>query len=78
MEILPGAAGPLAVIQRGLSNGRARLLWTGAPGRTYAIEYTDQLGGSWTRLPGEQAAEGAVELDTAAAAHRFFRVVELP
>jgi Tol biopolymer transport system component len=70
--------GPLVVIRRQLAAGRAELMWNGAPGKTYGIEHTDQLGGQWIRLPGDFSGDTPVDLDTTAAAQRFFRVIELP
>ena len=70
--------GPLVVIRRQLNIGRAELMWSGAPCKTYAIEYAEQLGGHWTRLPGDFSSETPVVLDTTTAAQRFYRVIELP
>lgn len=69
--------GPLLVIQRNLSSGQAQLFWSGAPGKTYALEFTDQLGGAWTRLPGEYSADAVVPVDTNESVRRFYRVREL-
>jgi Tol biopolymer transport system component len=70
--------GPLVVIRRQLNAGRAELMWSGAPGKSYAIEYAEQLGSHWTRLPGDFSSETPVVLDTTTAAQRFYRVIELP
>lgn len=77
VEIL-GGSGPLLVLRRHLATGRAQLLWNGPPGKTYAVEFTDELGAAWVRLPGEFAAGEPVEVDPTASARRFFRVVEQP
>jgi Tol biopolymer transport system component len=45
-------SGPLVVIRRQLNTGRAELMWNGAPGKTYAIEHTDQLGACRTFFEG--------------------------
>lgn len=78
VEMLGTSAGPLLVLQRNLTTGRAQLLWNGSPGKRYAVEFTDEVGTAWVRLPGDFAASEAVEVDPTASARRFFRVVELP
>lgn len=78
VEILGTSTGPLLVLQRNLTTGRAQLLWSGSPGKRYAVEFTDEVGTAWTRLPGEFTAGEPVEVDPTASARRFFRVVELP
>lgn len=78
VEILGNGTGPLLVLQRNLTTGRAQLLWSGLAGKRYAVEFTDEMGTAWTRLPGEFTAGEPVEVDPTASARRFFRVVELP
>jgi Tol biopolymer transport system component len=78
VEILSNGTGPLLVLRRNLTTGRAQLLWSGSPGKRYAVEFTDEVGAGWTRLPGEFAAGEPVEVDPTASARRFFRVVEMP
>ncbi len=77
VEILD-SGGPLLVLRHSLITGRAQLLWNGPPGKTYAVEFTDELGAAWIRLPGGFAAGEPVEVDPTASARRFFRVVEQP
>lgn len=76
VEILSDT-GPLLVIERNLTTGRVHLRWSGAPGQTYALEYADQLGTAWMRLPGEYTGEVVVEVDTSVATRRFHRLREL-
>lgn len=77
IEILPGA-GLLQVLRRNVLTGRAELLWSVSAGRSYAIEFKDDIEAAWTRLPGQFTGEAPVDLDPTAASRRFFRVVELP
>lgn len=76
VEIL-SETGPLLVIQRELTTGRATLLWSGSSEQRYVIEYTDELGGEWTVLPGEFTGNATVDLESAGLARRFFRMRQL-
>ena len=63
-----------------LSNGQTTLLWSAVAGRTYRVQFKDDLERpGWTDLGGEVTADGtqasAVDPDTSAASHRFYRVV---
>lgn len=77
IEILADS-GLLAVIQRNLNTGQARLLWNGAPEKSYQIQFKDDLrAGEWSTVPGTFTGEGGVDISPTSP-HRFFRVVELP
>ncbi len=79
VEILEGSGDLLVVIQRNLSGGKPRLQWNVQPGARYRIEFKDVVdAGAWEGLPGEFSGQEPVEVDSAAAQHRFFRVQELP
>jgi hypothetical protein len=71
-------SGLLLVIQRNLTTGQAQLLWNAQPGKSYAVEFKDDLAAGWTRLPGEFTGDAPVEVNPAASERRFFRVVGLP
>ena len=62
--------------------GQSTLTWDSLAGTHYAIQYKDELDApSWTSVPGEVVASGATTsliISTAAAAHRFYRVITLP
>ena len=77
VEVL-GDSPLLVVIQRNLATGQAQLLWNGQPGRSYGVEFQDDLGAPWTRVPGTFAGNAPVDVNPSSGARRFFRVVELP
>ncbi|MBM3882213.1 MAG: hypothetical protein FJ387_21255 [Verrucomicrobia bacterium] len=67
----------LAVLERNLNTGQGRLLWNGVPGRSYRIEFKDDLNAAgWSTVPGVFAADGQMGVDTRANPQRFYRVVE--
>lgn len=68
----------LVVLQRNLATGETRLLWNAQAGKTYGVEFTDNLATGWSRLPGEFTTEAQVDVNPAAGHRRFFRLLELP
>ena len=58
------------------------LKWAAQPGRTYRVEYTDDLtGGDWTALPGDVTVSGntaRTEDTLGLSTQRFYRVVIEP
>lgn len=67
----------LLVIRRNLVTGGAELLWNGQPGKSYRVEFKDDLpAADWTLMPGEFAGDAPVALDPAAGERRFFRLRE--
>ena len=67
-------------ILRSVSSPAVTLLWPATPGRTYHVQYKDDLAtGPWTDLPGqpEYAQNTGAQQDTTAAvgARRFYRVI---
>src|SRR6185503_13924585 len=62
--------------------GSATILWRAAPGRTYLVQYKDDLGAGWAALSGEVTATSttATKVDTTVAASkvRFYRVILTP
>jgi hypothetical protein len=65
-----------------LNGGGARLIWVATPGKTYRVQFKDELDkADWAYLPGEVLATGATSsmLDNSAmASHRFYRVICMP
>jgi WD40 repeat protein len=64
-----------------LSAGTATVFWSAVPGRTYQIEYKNDLNdAAWTHLPGSVIASDTTASkldDTAGSAYRFYRVMLL-
>ncbi len=63
------------------AGGGATIFWIGSPGRSYQVEYKDDLNNTtWSALPGNVAWNGSTAslADTNAAVGRFYRVVRLP
>jgi Tol biopolymer transport system component len=68
----------LRVISISASDATVRqLIWSSVAGRHYAVQYKDSLGDSWSNLAGVVTANSttATKTDSAAALHRFYRVV---
>ncbi|HNQ88878.1 MAG TPA: lamin tail domain-containing protein [Verrucomicrobiota bacterium] len=62
------------------SDGAVRLVWTALPGRTYVVQYRDELGsGSWADLEPQVTAEDQtvtwVDTSGAAVSRRYYRVM---
>jgi Tol biopolymer transport system component len=68
-------AGLLLAVRRNLSTGRTEVLWNRQAGKTYRVEFEDDLpAADWTALPGEFTGDAPVEVDTTASLHRFLRL----
>ncbi len=63
-------------LTRGTAGGPTTVLWASAPGRTYRVEFKDDLNGPWSEL-GMASTFGSTGsiTDAASAAKRFYRVV---
>jgi len=68
----------------GAQNTNRVLNFSGMPGRNYQVQYTTQLGGTWTNLPGTnfasppQTSFNFTDAPPAGAQQRFYRVRLLP
>lgn len=68
------------IIDVSLANGSVGLKWSAIPGRTYRVEYKNDLAASWTPLLPDVPADGdtASAIDnTATGPHRFYHVRRL-
>ncbi|HEU0008962.1 MAG TPA: hypothetical protein VFT34_04000, partial [Verrucomicrobiae bacterium] len=65
-----------------LSGTAVTVYWQAVPGRTYQVQYKDNVAADWATLPGQVTATSttAAKLDSGAAlpAQRFYRVVLAP
>jgi Tol biopolymer transport system component len=79
VSLLNVRTGSLLVLQRNLTTGQARLLWTATPGKSYRVQFKDDLNeADWQSLTGSFAGDTPVDVGATVGASRFFRLVELP
>jgi hypothetical protein len=82
-NLLPGQPNPVSLQSIQLAPGIATLTWTAEAGRTYRVQFKNDLRApAWTDLPGDIPAAGpaASRADSSLGtnAQRFYRVVALP
>jgi hypothetical protein len=55
------------------------VLWSAAPGKTYRVQFNDDVGAPWNDLQGNVTAGGTsasiIHTDFSAPTHRFYRVL---
>jgi hypothetical protein len=85
MTITPRAAntlsGPLQITEISFDTSNVRLIWSAIPGRTYRVEYKDDLSApTWNLLgnPIEAVGSSAFANDTVSQiGHRFYRILRI-
>jgi len=64
------------------STGQTTVLWSSVPGKSYRVEFTDDLGTSWNTLVGPVTADAdqttAVDPSAGTSSRRFYRVALVP
>ena len=63
------------------NGGGAKIIWNAEPGRTYRVQFKNNLGDEdWNDLPGVVVASASTAsmMDTASGGQRFYRVRRLP
>jgi Tol biopolymer transport system component len=70
----------LRVLTIGLAEGGAKsVIWSASAGRSYRVQYKEDLAANWSDLPGQVVATGSTasksDPNAVTASHRFYRVL---